>query len=98
MTKQKLPSLTQEDIHREFDKVDAAVDQAVAVFVGKIERLEKGGVIHPAIVIERTLLRLCEEMTKLIDDEVVASGSSKAALKLSNAMADYRDSRCVDLA
>ena len=44
------------------------------------------------------LLILCHRMTKLLDDPRFAEHMGPATMKLSNAMADYRDSRFVDLA
>ena len=48
-------------------------------------------------IVERVLLALCDEMTKLIDHPDIAKhGMGTAMMKLSNALADYRDSRWED--
>jgi hypothetical protein len=41
-------------------------------------------------------LGLCDEMTKLIDDPDLANSMGPALVKLSNALADFRDSRWED--
>ena len=41
-------------------------------------------------IVERVLLALCDEMTKLIDDPDLANSMGPALLKLSNALADFR--------
>jgi hypothetical protein len=82
---------------RQFQQADAAVDKAVAAFMSKIEPMSgKWDAVAPAYVIERVLLVLCEEMTKLIDDPDLANIMGPAMLKLSNALADFRDSRWED--
>ena len=82
---------------RQFQQADAAVDKAVATFMSKIESMSgKWDAVAPAYVIERMLLVLCEEMTKLIDDPDLANIMGPAMLKLSNALADFRDSRWED--
>ena len=80
---------------RQFQIADAAVDKAVAAFLGKIEGNggEMGDAVAPAYIVERVLLMLCDEMTKLIDDPDLANSMGPALLKLSNALADFRDSR-----
>jgi hypothetical protein len=42
------------------------------------------------------LLKLCDEMTKLIDKPALANTTGPAMTKLSNALADYRDSQAVE--
>jgi hypothetical protein len=82
---------------RQFQQADAAVDKAVATFMSKIESMSgKWDAVAPAYVIERMLLVLCEEMTKLIDDPDLANIMGPAMVKLSNALADFRDSRWED--
>jgi hypothetical protein len=47
--------------------------------------------------VERVLLALCDEMTKLIDHPNIAEHSmGTAMMKLFNALANYRDSRWED--
>jgi hypothetical protein len=78
-------------IDREFDAADAAIARAVTAFTNKIERMS-GRWVHPKYFIERTLLVLCDEMTKIIDDPRYVHLHGEATLKLSNALADYGDS------
>ena len=79
---------------RQFQEADAAADKAIAAFIGKIESMSgKWDAVAPAYILERVLLRLCDEMTKLIDDPDLANSMGPAMVKLSNALADFRDSR-----
>ena len=79
---------------RQFKEADAAVDKAVAAFIGKIELMSgKWDAVAPAYIAERMLLALCDKMTKLIDDPDLANSMGPAMLKLSNALADFRDLR-----
>ena len=79
---------------RQFREADAAVKRAVTVFVREIKpMLGKWEAVAPAYVIERLLLALCTEMSKLTDDHVVRDFAQPALTKLSNALADYRDTR-----
>ena len=48
--------------------------------------------VAAAYVVEHMLLRMCEGVTKLIDDPILANIAGPASLKLSNALLDYRDS------
>jgi hypothetical protein len=82
---------------RQFEAADAAVDQAVTAFIGKIESmLGKWEAVAPAYVIERLALTLCTQLSKLVDDPCYRNTAGPAALNLSNALADYRDSRWVE--
>ena len=83
---------------RQFQEADAAVDKAIAAFIGedRIDVREMGDAVAPAYIVERVLLMLCDEMTKLIDDPDLANSMGPALLKLSNALADFRDSRWED--
>ena len=79
---------------RQFQEADAAADKAIAAFIGKIESMSgKWDAVAPAYILERVLLGLCDEMTKLIDDPDLANSMGPALVKLSNALADFRDSR-----
>ena len=80
---------------RQFQEADAAADKAVAAFIGqdRIDVRGNGDAVAPAYIVERVLLVLCDEMTKLIDDPDLANSMGPALLKLSNALADFRDSR-----
>jgi hypothetical protein len=55
--------------------------------------LAKWEAIAPAYIVERMLLTLCTEMTKLIDDPDLANSIRPATIKLSKDLAGYRDSR-----
>ena len=82
---------------RQFQEADAAVDKAVAAFISKIELMSGNwDAVAPAYILERVLLSLCDEMTKLIDDPDLANVMGPAMLKLSDALADFRDSRWED--
>jgi hypothetical protein len=79
---------------QQFQKAAAAVDQAVATFIGKIESmLGKWDAVAPAYIVERMALAMCAEMSKLVDD---SKSAGPVTLKLSNALADYRDSQWED--
>ena len=83
-----------DNTERQFQEADAAVDKAVAAFISKIESMsEKWDAVARAYIVERGLLVLCEEMTKLIDDPDLANVMGEAMLKLSDALADYRGLR-----
>ena len=82
---------------RQFQQADSAVERTVATFMNSIESmLGKWQVVAPTYIVEGVLLKLCEEMTKLIDNPLLAEHMGPATLELSNALADYRDSRFVD--
>ena len=86
-----------DDTERQFREADAAVDKAVAVFISKIESMSgKWDAVAPAYILESVLLALCEELTKLIDDPDLANVMGEAMLKLSDALANFRDSRWED--
>jgi hypothetical protein len=83
-----------EDTERQFREADAVVDKAVAVFISKIESMSgKWDAVAPSYILEGMLLTLCEELTKLIDDPDLANVMGEAMLKLSDALANFRDSR-----
>ena len=80
---------------RQFQEADAAADKAIAAFIGKIESMSgKWDAVAPAYILERVLLGLCDETTKLIDDP--ANSMGPALVNLSDALADFRDSRWDD--
>jgi hypothetical protein len=82
---------------RQFKEADAAIDEAAAAFIGKIESMSgKWEAVAPAYIAERVLLVLCDKLTKLIDDPDLANSMGPTLLKLSNALADFRDSRWED--
>jgi hypothetical protein len=77
-----------------FEQADAAVKQAVATFVKRIEMLMvRWQAVAPSYVAERVLHELCAEMSRLADDPVVRDHAGPAMVKLANALADYRDAR-----
>jgi hypothetical protein len=82
---------------RQFQQADAAVDKAVATFISKIESMSGNwDAVAPAYIAKRVLLSLCNEMTKLIDDPDLAHSMGPAMVKLSNALAEFRESRWED--
>lgn len=77
---------------RQFQQADAAVDKAVAAFFGNIESMSgRWDAVARAYIIERVVMGLCNETTKLIDSPDFAIDMEPAMLRLSNALADYRD-------
>jgi hypothetical protein len=84
------------DTERQFQEAEAAVEQAIAAFRSKIKSVMPGKweAVAPAYLRARLLVGLCKEMAKLIDDPDLGIGP--AELKLSNALADYRDARAGD--
>ena len=83
-----------DDTERQFREADAAVAEAVAVFISEIESMSgRWEAVAPAYILESVLLTLCEELTKLIDDPDLANVMGEAMLKLSDALADYRGLR-----
>jgi hypothetical protein len=88
-----------DDKANQFDKADSAVARVVDAFMTRIELMfGKLEPVYATYILQRLLLILCHRMTKLLDDPRFAEHMRPATMKLSNAMADYRDSRCVDLA
>jgi hypothetical protein len=83
---------------RQFREADAAIERAVATFISTIERMEgRWESVAPTYVIETVLLKLCAKLTELIDGpDLATSLIGSAEVKLSNALADYRDSRARD--
>ena len=76
---------------RQFQEADAALEGAVTTFMSEIEpMLGKWEAVAPAYIVERLMLALCTEMSKLIDESKIEGPET---LKLSNALADYRDTR-----
>jgi hypothetical protein len=73
-------------------KSTPAVERTVATFMSAIDRM-MGEAVAPQYILERVLLQLCEELTKRIDGFLPLDEVSFSTLKLSNALADYRDSR-----
>ena len=75
---------------QQFQDADIAVERTVNHFLTRLEQMiGQWDAVAPT---ERALLRLCDGMAKLIDDPILADIAGPAALKLSNALLDYRDS------
>ena len=76
---------------KQIQEADAAVTQAVRVFVSEFEimwgRWEN---VAPAYVIESALLELCTELSVLAPE--IKSVAGPATVKLLDALAAYRDS------
>ena len=76
---------------KQVQEADAAVTQAVRVFVSEFEfmwgRWEN---VAPAYVIESALLELCTELSVLAPE--IKSVAGPATVKLLDALAAYRDS------
>jgi hypothetical protein len=86
---------------RQFREADAAVERAVAAFIRRIDRIEerhattdRGDGVPFQIIEEVMLLKLCHELAKRLDWR--RTQVPPAILKLSNALADYRDSHWED--
>jgi hypothetical protein len=80
---------------RQFQQTDAAVEQTAAAIMREIKQLlrQQGGEsVAAAELIERLLLTLLEkhDFAELVDH--LAKQRGPAALKLANALADYRGS------
>ena len=79
------------------DRADTAVSRVVDAFMARIGSMfGKLEPVYATYILERMLLILCHRMIRLLDNPRFAEHMAPATMKLSNAMADYRDSRCVD--
>ena len=86
-----------DNTQRQFREADAAIDRSVAAFIIKIKSMSlKWNAVSRQYIVEGVLLKLCDEMTKLIDKPALANTTGPAMTKLSNALADYRDSQAVE--
>ena len=86
-----------EIIYQQFEVANSAVARMVDAFMAQIESMV--GKLEPffaTYILERMLLILCHRMTRLIDNPRFAQHMGPETIKLSHAMADYRESRCVD--
>jgi hypothetical protein len=84
----------------QFDRADREIDRAASIIAGSVnELLDKVGADMPAVAldyaVERLLLALVREHDILSALEGMAQPGD-ATLRLSNALADYRDSRWQD--
>jgi hypothetical protein len=78
---------------QQFQAADAAIERTVERFLTEIKQMTvRWESVAAGYVVERMLLRMCEGVTKLMDDPTLADIASPASLKLSNALLDYRDS------
>jgi hypothetical protein len=85
------------DKANQLDQADAAIEKEAAAFMIQIESmLGEWEPVASTYIVEGVLLKLCDRMTKLLDDPSFAEHMGPATMKLSDAMADYRDSRYVD--
>ena len=81
----------------QFRAAEAAVQQAVSAYRRRLENIfdqcagEWPGVA-PSHIVQVALLKLCDEMILLADDPRLVDLVGPATLKLSNALADFRDS------
>lgn len=74
----------------QFKEANADIERAIVRFITAIERtMVRRDSAAPTYVAQVMLKGLCEELTKLIDNDGLVIGS--AEIKLSNALADYRD-------
>ena len=81
-----------DDLERQFQEANAAIERAVIAFANKIEQLfGRWEAVAPSYIVQRALRELCEETIKLADHPVIADFVGPATLRLSNALADYRD-------
>jgi hypothetical protein len=86
-------------IDRDYHKADAAIERAVTDFVGTIDKLMgRWETVAPSYIVERMLLAMSDELAKLIDDPILADLAGPAQLRLSNALADFRDSLATERA
>src|SRR3954454_21215644 len=83
---------------RQRDAAEAAIARAVADFTSKIVKMKgRWAGVHPHEVVLVMLQLLSDDLTKLIDaPDVARFMDGEATLKLSNALADYRDCRPAD--
>jgi hypothetical protein len=85
------------ETERQFQAADAAIESAVTACLSKIEQMfGQWDAVAGTYIVERALLALCDGMIKLTDDPILVDLVGPATLKLSNALADYRDSRAID--
>jgi hypothetical protein len=82
------------DRDRQFREADAAIKSTVGTLINSIKQMMgRWESVAPTYIVQSVLLGLSEELPKLIDDPVLADrilGSEE--LKLSTALADYRES------
>jgi len=86
---------------RQFREADAAVERAVAALIRRIDRIEERHATTDGwdgvpfqIIEELMLLKLCDALAERLDGR--RTQIPPAILKLSNALADYRDSHWED--
>jgi hypothetical protein len=75
---------------QQFREANIAIERAVATFMSAIDHMMgRWDGASSQYILERVVLGLCEELPKRID----AQSTGPATLKLSKALADYRNSR-----
>jgi hypothetical protein len=75
--------------NQQFREADAAIERAVAAFMSAIDHMMKRwDGVAAQYILERVLLELCEELPMRIGTRSIGP----ATVKLSNALADYRES------
>ena len=78
---------------QQFREADIAIERAVATFMSAIDHMMKRwDDVTAQYILERVLLELCEELPMRIDTQ----STGPATVKLSNALADYRESPAVE--
>jgi len=79
---------------RQFQAARAAIEHTVSTCMSDIDKVKgRWEDVAPSYIVEAALLALCNGMIKLIDDPGLAGIAGPAAVKLSNALLDYRNSR-----
>ena len=83
---------------RQFQAARAAVERAVAACMSKIEQTDgRWEAVARDYIVQRALLALCDGMIRLADDpKLMIFPPGPATLRLSNALADYRDSQMTE--
>ena len=78
---------------QQFREADIAIERAVATFMSAIDHMMKRwDNVTTQYILEHVLLELCEELPMRIDTH----STGPATVKLSNALADYRESPAVE--
>jgi len=78
---------------QQFREADIAIERAVTAFMSAIDHMMKRwDDVTAQYILERVLLELCEELPMRIDTQ----STGPATVKLSNALADYRESPAVE--
>jgi hypothetical protein len=87
---------------QQFREVEAAIDLAVDAFVSRINKItgrcggKRWEIVFASYARDSALLAISAELAKLIDDPPRSDLTGRAHLQLSNALADFRDSRATE--